>query len=90
MNDPVNHPDHYNTADLEPVDVTELFNVNAHVSHALKYILRAPHKGNERRDIEKAIWWLQRWLKFDEEGPRRIIQIPKHQLDEENDNETVS
>ena len=35
------------------------------IGNAIKYILRAPYKGNEKQDLEKAKWYLDRaWLKF--------------------------
>lgn len=58
--DPVNHPDHYTwlPGGLEAIDLTEQFNFN--LGNALKYIIRADHKGEPIKDLEKAVWYLQR------------------------------
>lgn len=33
-----------------------------HLGNVLKYIVRAPHKGSEIRDLKKARWYLDRWI----------------------------
>jgi len=59
----VEHPDHYQTkTGLEVFDIMESFNMSIHVSHAIKYILRAGKKGSYEQDIKKAIQWLNRDL----------------------------
>ena len=65
--DPVNHPEHYQKASLaviiEPIQLAEMYDFC--IGNAIKYILRAPYKGNEKQDLEKAKWYLDRaWLKF--------------------------
>lgn len=49
MTERVNHPQHYGGMGLPFC-----------LGNALKYICRAPHKGAEREDLEKARWYLQR------------------------------
>lgn len=46
----------------EPVKVIESWGLaeGFYLGSALKYILRAKHKGNERQDLEKALWYLER------------------------------
>jgi len=61
MND-VDHPKHYQGQGLECIDVIEAFNLNFCLGNAIKYILRAKHKGKEEQDIHKAIWYLHRHL----------------------------
>lgn len=60
--DPVNHPSHYQSpSGLEVVDVIEAFAAtNAHRSAAIKYLLRAGHKGALVEDLRKCIWWIER------------------------------
>lgn len=58
--DNVNHPDHYKWLPVEAIEITEHFNFC--MGNALKYILRADHKGKPVEDISKAIWYLQREL----------------------------
>lgn len=55
--DPVHHPSHYQLpSGIEVIDITR------HESYLrgniLKYVLRAPHKGNELQDLEKARQYL--------------------------------
>ncbi len=62
----VDHPSHYQTfSGLEAVDVIEAFELDWHRGNALKYILRAGKKPGQPadQDIEKAVWYLRRWLK---------------------------
>lgn len=60
----VNHPAHYNHGGIEAIDVIEAWDLGFHLGNALKYISRAGHKSLEtqEQDIEKAIWYLQRFL----------------------------
>lgn len=63
--DNVNHPEHYNYGEIEIIDfieqVSEHYNpvVAVHISNAIKYLSRAPHK-NGKEDIEKARWYIER------------------------------
>ena len=83
MTDNVNHPSHYERFRFtcEPKDFTK------HLPHplasAVEYIIRAPHKGNELEDLEKACFWLNEflntpefWLKQPEEGGGRTHLLP--------------
>jgi hypothetical protein len=55
----VNHPEHYQQIPgIEVIDVVEHLNFNK--GNAIKYILRAEHKGNEIEDLQKAKWYLER------------------------------
>jgi len=58
--DMVNHPPHYTWLPngLEAIDITEQFNFN--LGNALKYVIRAKHKGFEVQDLEKARWYIDR------------------------------
>jgi hypothetical protein len=56
----VNHPDHYQGNGMEVIDIIESFNLSFHKGNAIKYILRSGKKGNEFKDLEKAIWYLNR------------------------------
>ncbi len=59
----VNHPKHYNVGKFEVIDVIEDWNLGFHTGNAIKYIARAKYKKNEKEDIQKAIWYLNRYLK---------------------------
>lgn len=53
----VNHPSHYTQGKREVIDLTELLDFCT--GNAVKYILRAPYKGNLLRDLKKARWYFQ-------------------------------
>lgn len=55
----VNHPEHYNQG-IEPIDVIESWGLNFSLGNVIKYTLRAPYKGKEIEDLEKAKWYLDR------------------------------
>ena len=57
-NDPVNHPSHYLRAaiTIEPIELTS--RLDSCLGQALQYVLRAPYKGNQREDLEKAMFYL--------------------------------
>ena len=65
-NEMVNHPDHYSIANktYEPYKVIAAWEANFNIGNAIKYILRAPYKGHEKLDLEKARFYLNDWLKF--------------------------
>jgi hypothetical protein len=65
----VSHPSHYNmggpkgpdgTAKYEAIKVIEDWGLGFKFGNAIKYILRAPHKGTELDDLKKARWYLDR------------------------------
>lgn len=67
-NEKIDHPLHYNhgplgadgTARYEPIKVIDDWSLGFCMGNALKYILRAPHKGAEMQDLAKARWYLSR------------------------------
>lgn len=58
--DNVNRPGHYIAASvtLEPIELTG--RLDSCTGQALNYIFRAPYKGNELEDIEKAMFYLKK------------------------------
>ena len=60
--DIVDHPAHYNSGKFEVIDIIEDWKLDFHCGNAIKYIGRHNYKGNPRKDIEKAVWYLQRYL----------------------------
>ena len=58
----VDHPEHYNKGSIEAINIIEGWNLNFSVGNVIKYMLRAPHKGDEINDLEKAKWYLDRHL----------------------------
>lgn len=72
MTEMVHHPEHYNavgerdedgSVPYEPIKVIESWGLAEGfcLGSAIKYILRAPHKGQEIQDLEKALWYLSRF-----------------------------
>lgn len=68
--DPVYHPSHYNSGNIEVIDIIadQLGDKGMRgfcLGNALKYICRSGKKDKtkEKEDIEKAIWYLNRYLK---------------------------
>lgn len=57
----VNHPPHYTQGTIEVIEVIEDWKLPYHLGNAVKYIGRAGHKDNEKQDISKAIWYLERY-----------------------------
>lgn len=75
--DEVNHPNHYNAGRIEVIEVIEDQNLDFHRGNAIKYILRAPHKGTEIKDYEKAIWYLRRRIALAKGNPPRPNEMPQ-------------
>ena len=83
----VNSPSHYQIklyttsgdfVEIEVVDIMEaLFSTDLHLSQAFKYMARADHKGSYEQDCEKAAWWLNRAVSYNEgaTGIRASIDI---------------
>lgn len=68
--DNVNHPSHYETGKFECIEVmTETQGVQAVrdfcICNAFKYLYRHRNK-NGREDIEKAVWYLKKWLTLED------------------------
>ena len=59
VNKNVSHPSHYNQG-IEVIDVIESWGLNFSLGNVIKYTLRAPYKGKEIEDLEKAKWYLER------------------------------
>ena len=65
--DNVNNPSHYLQAAItvEPIELTA--RLDACLGQAVNYIVRAPYKGNQVEDLQKAIFYLRKYqslLKF--------------------------
>jgi len=64
VSDLINKPKHYiDGRKIEPIDVIEDWELGFHLGNALKYISRAGRKDDVKQDINKAIWYLQRFIK---------------------------
>ena len=61
--DMVNHPEHYSARGIDPIDYIESHNFNFNLGNVIKYVSRAPYKGTELQDLEKAQFYLEREIK---------------------------
>ncbi len=60
-----NTPQHYQTGKIyDLIDVIQDFKLNINRGNVLKYVCRAGKKDDEVKDLEKAIDYLQRELKY--------------------------
>ena len=68
VSDPVNHPNHYTShpSGVEVIQITE--HMNFCLGNAIKYILRAEHKGRQIEDLKKAAWYINREIERLERG----------------------
>lgn len=55
----MDNPSHYAFA-ITPIDAIEAWDLNFSRGCVVKYIARAPHKGTELQDLEKALRYLER------------------------------
>lgn len=58
--DNVNSPQHYTAGGIETIDFIEAKRLNFRLANVVKYVSRAPFKGNALEDLEKARWYLDR------------------------------
>lgn len=70
--DMVNHPEHYETNGVECIDAMVASQgaeavQNYCVCNAFKYIWRHQHKGKSVEDIQKAIWYLNKYVELNED-----------------------
>ena len=69
-NDPVNRPSHYTDGRIEVIDYIEDKKLGFHLGNAIKYISRAGKKVKDKEveDLQKAIWYIERYIERLEEG----------------------
>jgi hypothetical protein len=66
MSDPVRKPAHYTRGEIEVIDFIEQVvkdyppEIAHHIGCLIKYVARAPHKGNMQQDLSKGEWYLAR------------------------------
>lgn len=76
--DIVNHPKHYTSQSitLEPIDMISGFNFC--VGNALKYIIRAGHKGPALVDFQKAEFYLNYFIQKSNHKTGDMVVLPSH------------
>lgn len=70
--DSVNHPKHYTQGKFEVIDVIEDWKLNFHLAQVVKYVGRAGHKDDEVQDLQKAAWYLDRYIKKLQEADKEM------------------
>lgn len=60
--DPVNNPSHYTMGGIEPYDFIRSWDMDFAAANVIKYVTRAPYKGKEVQDLEKARWYLNKLI----------------------------
>jgi len=58
----VDHPTHYQGGKFEVIDIIEDFNLGFHLGNVVKYVLRAGKKDATVQELEKARWYLDRYI----------------------------
>jgi len=76
MNDPVSSPSHYTKAKgFEVIDVIEGYDLPYHLGNVIKYVLRHEYKGNALQDLQKAQWYLNRYIEILRETDEAEYQL---------------
>ena len=70
--DPIHNPSHYTMNTIQPIDIIEDYNLGPHEANVIKYVLRAPYKGMELKDLKKARWYLDRKIQLLEKDDASI------------------
>ena len=60
--DEVNHPSHYTHGAIEVIDAIEAWKLPFHLANVVKYVARCEHKGSKLKDLQKALWYLDRHI----------------------------
>ena len=61
----ISHPSHYNQG-IEVIDFIDSWHLGFYIATIVKYLLRAPFKGTELKDLKKAQWYLNRYISLKE------------------------
>lgn len=56
----VYHPNHYQSHNMEVIEIIEAFDLGFSLGNVIKYVLRSGKSVNELKDLEKAKWYLER------------------------------
>ena len=77
--DDVHSPAHYGEGrSIEPISVIEMWRLTHHLACSLKYISRAGRKLCEKKDIEKSIWYLDRFMRYGiQADDKSFIDLPE-------------
>lgn len=60
--DVVNKPPHYTMGGIEVYDFISSWDMSFPEGNVIKYVVRAPYKGQHVRDLKKARWYLDKLI----------------------------
>ena len=66
---------HYKQHTIEAIDVIHDWDLGFELGNVIKYIARHKHKGSELRDLEKATWYLQTYIKRQYEALQKAADV---------------
>jgi len=69
----VNHPDHYNTGDIECITAIRYLPFSA--GSAVKYLWRYEHKQNPIQDLQKARWYINQIMEWNDSDDINDVYI---------------
>lgn len=84
MVDMVNHPPHYTFGKFEVINVLEAWKLPFHLANTVKYIARTGKKQKHVEDIEKARWYLKRYIDWRDKDDFSICLKPYEKITLEN------
>ena len=58
--DSIEKPKYYNIGDIEVIDFIESWGLNFNLGNVIKYVTRCNYKENKIRDLQKAIYYIER------------------------------
>ena len=84
MSDNINHPAHYNQNGIECIEVIRAAIGDSGTADfcmgcAIKYLYRARHKGHEIEDIQKANWYLAKYVELRRSVSRETKPLTDHE-----------
>jgi len=65
--DDVNSPSHYTLGKIEVHDFIKAWELSFDEGNVIKYVVRAPYKGSQLKDLKKARWYIDQLIN-DAEG----------------------
>jgi len=69
--DMLSRPSHYTQGKYEVIDVIEDWGLNFNLGNVLKYIGRAKHKGDYKKDLKKALFYIRREIEKSRQADER-------------------
>jgi hypothetical protein len=73
VNKMINSPRHYIKGRFEVIEVLEEWDLPFHLANSVKYIARYKDKGKPIEDLEKAVWYMKRWMVWKNKSFRESI-----------------